>query len=259
MNNYQQRKFEKRKRDENPYESRRNILNDVYLHDVYTSLTNTLLEAIKWGNDDVCTVVELGSAGGISKTLYPTLITSDIRECDGVDRSIDAMNLPFDDNSVDGIIAKDVLHHLPNPIEHLSEVIRVLRPGAMIAYSEPNWNLLSRLVYRFIHPEPFEPQQETWSRESSEPMDANQALAMILFERDIQMLKKRFPGIEVSLESSTYALTFLISGGVYQRTAISGRLLQRLANRETKSPTWMKIFGLNRVIVIKKVDLGVKP
>ena len=88
-------------------------------------------------------------------------------------------------------------------------------------------------------------------------MDANQALAMILFERDIQMLKKRFPGIEVSLESSTYALTFLISGGVYQRTSISGRLLQRLANRETKSPTWMKIFGLNRVIVIKKVDPGI--
>ena len=138
MSNYQQRKFEKRKRDENPYESPRNILNDVYFHNVYTSLTSTLLEAIKWGNDDVRIVVELGSAGGISQTLYPTLITSDIRDCDGVDRSIDEINLPFDNNSVDGIIAKDVLHHLPNPIEHLSEVIRVLRPGAMIAYSEQN-------------------------------------------------------------------------------------------------------------------------
>jgi len=259
MMSYQQRKFEKRKRDENPYESRRNILNDVYLNHVYTSLTGTLLEAINSSYDDVRTIIELGSAGGISKTLYPTLITSDIRECDGVDRSIDAMNLPFDDNSVDGIIAKDVLHHLPNPIKHLSEVIRVLRPGAMIAYSEPNWNLLSRLVYRFIHPEPFEPQQETWSRESSEPMDANQALAMILFVRDVQILRERFPSIEVSLESSTYALTFLISGGVYQRTAISGRLLQRLANLETKSSTWMKTFGLNRVIVIKKIDLGIQP
>ncbi len=71
------------------------------------------------------------------------------------------------------------------------------------------------------------------------------------------MLKNRFPGIDVSIESSTYSLTFLMSGGVYQRTFISGRLLQRLANLETKSPTWMKIFGLNRVIVIKKVDPGI--
>ncbi|MEM7612323.1 MAG: class I SAM-dependent methyltransferase [Pseudomonadota bacterium] len=40
--------------------------------------------------------------------------------------------LPFDDNQFDLVIAAHVLEHLPNPIEALAEMRRVLRPGGWI-------------------------------------------------------------------------------------------------------------------------------
>lgn len=46
--------------------------------------------------------------------------------------------LPFDDDSFDGVLLNEVLEHVDNDEETLSEVRRVLRPGGHLALFSPN-------------------------------------------------------------------------------------------------------------------------
>jgi ubiquinone/menaquinone biosynthesis C-methylase UbiE len=52
----------------------------------------------------------------------------------------DIYNLPFQDNLFDGCYCERVLMHLANPEQALREMIRVIKPGGVIAITEPDLN-----------------------------------------------------------------------------------------------------------------------
>lgn len=49
----------------------------------------------------------------------------------------DGKHFPFDNDSFDSIISTQVLEHVPNPIEVLNEMVRVLRQGGYLMISVP--------------------------------------------------------------------------------------------------------------------------
>lgn len=49
----------------------------------------------------------------------------------------DGHTLPLGDSSADALVVYDAFHHVPNQAELLAEMHRVLRPGGMVAMSEP--------------------------------------------------------------------------------------------------------------------------
>ena len=51
----------------------------------------------------------------------------------------DALALPFADAEFDRIVAAEILEHIPDDLQVLSEVARVLRPGGTIAITVPRW------------------------------------------------------------------------------------------------------------------------
>src|SRR5688500_14498535 len=59
--------------------------------------------------------VELGSGGGFMKKVIPNIITSDVLKLPNCDMSFYGENMPFEDNSIDGILMVDVLHHMNEP------------------------------------------------------------------------------------------------------------------------------------------------
>jgi SAM-dependent methyltransferase len=62
---------------------------------------------------------------------------------------------PFRDDSVDLVVAGEILEHVPFPSEFLAEVARVLRPGGRVVGSVPNaFRLKNRLA--FLVGRPFE-------------------------------------------------------------------------------------------------------
>jgi ubiquinone/menaquinone biosynthesis C-methylase UbiE len=67
----------------------------------------------------------------------------------------DSATLPFPDDSFDLILARSVLHHLPDPESGVREMHRVLRPGGQAIFADTNHSLLSslprRLAYRSDH------------------------------------------------------------------------------------------------------------
>lgn len=50
----------------------------------------------------------------------------------------DGVTLPFADETFDGCVSNFVLEHVEDPARHLSEVARVLRPGAAYVFRTPN-------------------------------------------------------------------------------------------------------------------------
>jgi SAM-dependent methyltransferase len=51
----------------------------------------------------------------------------------------DAYALPIEDDSIDAVIAAEILEHLPDDETAMAELFRVLRPGGHLAVTVPRW------------------------------------------------------------------------------------------------------------------------
>ncbi len=60
--------------------------------------------------------------------------------CKSFDLScMDVTNLPFYDNSFDIVICSEVLEHIPDDKKAMSELVRILKPGKILAVSVPRF------------------------------------------------------------------------------------------------------------------------
>jgi len=50
----------------------------------------------------------------------------------------DALGLPFEENSVDAVVAGELVEHLMNPTQYFLECNRILKPGGKCIFSVPN-------------------------------------------------------------------------------------------------------------------------
>lgn len=64
----------------------------------------------------------------------------------------DAHRLPFADSSFAAAFCSGTLHHLSRPGRGIAEIVRVTRPGGLIAVMEPNWKFPSTLVVDALIP-----------------------------------------------------------------------------------------------------------
>lgn len=66
--------------------------------------------------------------------------------------ALDALNLPFPDESLDVVYGNAIVHHLPDRERFLAEVVRVLRPGGRAVFMDdayvPLWQLAKRVFLR---------------------------------------------------------------------------------------------------------------
>ena len=99
-------------------------------------------------------VVEIGFGSGLNVPFYPTdlrrvaavepadvgwrLASSRLEECPvPVERAgLDGQHLPFDDDSFDSALSTWTLCTIPDPVQALREVRRVLRPGGTLHFVE---------------------------------------------------------------------------------------------------------------------------
>ncbi|MEE8574883.1 MAG: class I SAM-dependent methyltransferase [Thermodesulfobacteriota bacterium] len=186
------------------------FLKRLYL-DFYGLIKNEL-EGLPAGAE--AKIVEIGSGSGFIKEVLPDAITSDTLDLPGVDMNFSALDMPFEDSSVDAYIMIDVFHHLPEPALFLKEAARTLRSGGRIVMIEPAVTAWSRLIYENLHHEDFDP-RAGWSFDATGPLSsANIALPWIIFSRDLGEFEEKFPMLRrVSLVNHTPFL-YLFSGGV---------------------------------------------
>ena len=96
---------------------------------VFACLSRLLseLKAGNWG-------LNLGSG---ATNYHPQLINLDIQDSENVDVLNLGTALPFKNNSLDLVISQEVLEHIADPWDTISEVHRVLRPGGKFYCQTP--------------------------------------------------------------------------------------------------------------------------
>ncbi|MHC4545204.1 MAG: class I SAM-dependent methyltransferase [Planctomycetota bacterium] len=165
-------------------------------------------------------LVELGSGGGFIKEVIGSVITSDILDLPNVDKVFSALNMPFEDTSVDAFFMFDVLHHIADPGTFFREAIRCLKPSGKIVMIEPANTLWARFIYKNFHHELFDPQAQWGLQESGPVSHGNGAMPWIIFSRDRGIFEKEFPGLRIVKMRNHTPLRYLLSGGLTLRQLV---------------------------------------
>jgi|ERR1051326_2747024 SAM-dependent methyltransferase len=198
-------------------EKRRAVIRgNGFLKKIYDEWYRTLADVVPGGDG---AALELGSGAGFMESYIPGLITSEVFFCGGIQLVADARQLPLSSGSLRAILMVDVLHHIPDVRQFLTEAGRCLRSSGVLAMIEP-WNTTwSRFIYQHLHHEPFLPDVREWAFPSSGPLSgANGALPWILFSRDRELFEREFPHFHIEQLRPTMPLRYLLSGGVSMRT-----------------------------------------
>ena len=196
--------------------------------------------------------VELGSGGGFLPELAPSIVASDVLPLPGLDLVFDARHAPFRDASVDVVLAMHVIHHVPRIRLFFAELVRMLRPGGALIAVEPYWSPVAKLLYKHMHPEPFDEHADRWEFESAGPMASNQAMSYLLLERDREMFEREFPALEVIELGAFGGPSYLLTGGIWKQRLLPDRALARLSEFEDAHSSWRRLLALHHLFVLRR-------
>lgn len=95
------------------------------------------LEGFLKKHPDLPLILNIGSLSKNLQSLHPHIINLDISFYPHIDLVADAHQLPFQDESIDMILFKNVLEHVRSPMVVLSEIHRVLKNGGFLYVKIP--------------------------------------------------------------------------------------------------------------------------
>ncbi len=163
--------------------------------------------------------IEIGCGTGLSKQYIkaPNFFLTDYADHSWIDKKVDALDMPFDDNSLDFIISSNMIHHVATPIQFFRECSRVLKPNGKIIIQELNGSLIMRLLLTIMKHEGYSYEVDVFSRDAicNDPNDlwsANCVIPNLLFD-DIEAFEKNIP-FKIIHQKHTEFLIFPLSGGV---------------------------------------------
>lgn len=206
---------------------------------------------------------DIGCGAGLSRLFIrsKTLHLTDYAEHDFLDfKNVDALNLPFEDEALDFLIATNVVHHLPHPTKFFAEARRVLRPGGHLLLFEVHASLLLRAVLRLMRHEGYSFDSDVFDpqlicTDPSDPWSGNNAIPRLLFDSHERFLSQ-VQGWQFLLDQPCECLMFLNSGGVTAKTIyfpLPPTLLSLVASADTLlSDIAPDLFSLGRKIALQK-------
>ncbi|MGE3274343.1 MAG: class I SAM-dependent methyltransferase [Vicinamibacterales bacterium] len=168
-------------------------------------------------------VLEVGAGGGFLDERVPGLIASEIVPVRPARLALDATALPLAGGSLKAIVMTNVLHHVGRPRAFFADAARVVRPGGVIIMVEPWVSAWSRVVYRWLHHEPFEPDATAWELPGTGRLSAaNGALPWLVFGRDRAQFEREFPAWRIEAVDPCMPFAYLLSGGVTRARFVPG-------------------------------------
>lgn len=204
--------------------------------------------------------LEIGGGTGNLKEFAPDVLCTDVVRLPWLDALVDAQHLPFKDNSLSNIVLFDVLHHVENVRYLFDEALRVLVPRGRVVIMDPYISTMSWPIYRFVHPEPVDFQQDPLAivtRDAERrPFDANQAVAKIVFERSYERFRLLYPDfVKVAHERLAF-FAYPLSGGFDRPSLIPLWSLDALLACERWLRRWGRMLAFRLLVVLEKTSAG---
>jgi SAM-dependent methyltransferase len=195
----------------------------------------------------------LGSGAGFLSQYVPNLITSDVFQCRDSRLLLDARALPFSPRSLKAIVMVNVLHHIPDVRSFFGEALNCVRSGGSIIMVEPWVSTWSRLVYKYLHHEPFDAETESWTFPQGGPLSgANGALPWIVFQRDRRTFESEFRELELLTVWPLMPFRYLLSGGVSMRQLMPDATFGFWRRLESHLMRWPQHWSMFAMIHIRR-------
>ena len=232
------------------YLRQRVIQEKIFLKRIYEEWYRAIIEVLPSGQG---LVLELGAGGGFLRDFIPDLIASELFYCPNAKIVMDGLRLPLVAHSLRAMVMTNVFHHLPQIRMFLVEAARCVRPGGVIAMTEPWVTPWSRVVYKQLHHEPFEPEAAFWELPRSGPLSGgNNALPWIIFARDRAQFEQEFPQWRIEVIQPIMPFRYLISGGVSMRKLMPGWSFGLWRQFENVLSRWNKQLAMFAQIVLRR-------
>lgn len=235
------------------------------------NLTYLLKQRYTWMNEYIDgkeTVIEIGSGAGIGEEFIhnKNLKLTDVQKYDWIDLEVDALNPPFEDGTIDAIIASNMIHHLARPVVFFQQMARILKPSGLLVIHEVNNSVLMRFLLWLMRHEGWSYDEDvfdikTVSNDPDDPWSANCAVPQILFKNPAKF-ESHFKEFKVLRNELCEGFIFPLSGGVTAKTKIIqlpyfllelvgwlDRILISLVPR---------VFALGRRVVLQRLPVPVE-
>ena len=240
-----------------------NNTRDDFLKKRFRNLHFLLSKRYGWMNEflnDKQDIIEVGSGAGFSKFyLNHKIILTDAIQYPWIDQKVDALKLPYKENSIDVIIASHAIHHFSSPILFFKECSRVLRVNGLVIIQEINTSLLVRLIIKLMKIEGYSYDIDIFdtkmiANDPKEPWSANNAIPELLFTNE-NYFEKNLPSFKIIKNDINECLIFLCSGGVTRKIKIPelSNIILKMLHIIDKILIFIapNIFGMGRSVVLK--------
>ncbi len=206
--------------------------------------------------------IEVGCGNGVSE-LYikcDNYELTDFADFDWIDRKVDALNMPYENESLDFIVSSNMIHHLAKPHLFITESLRVLKPGGKLLIQEVNGSFFLRLVLKLMHHEGYNYDVNPFDKECicNDPEDlwsGNNVIPNLLFD-NMQQFEAHFNFKSLHQSHSEFSI-FPLSGGVTAKTKTIKLPMIMLNLFNTIDKILVAIskntFALQRQIVLEKL------
>jgi len=254
--------MENRMKNEGDLESAR----EFFLKHRPTNLNFLLTERYGWMNpylEGKEKLIEVGAGAGFSKEFITNknLKITDFKKYPWIDQEVDALNPPFESNSLDAVIASHMIHHLAQPLVFFRQIQKVLKPGGYLLIHEVQTSFLMRILLRVMRHEGWSYDvdvfnEKTIANDPKDPWSANCAIPELLFT-DSDRFEKALPGLKIVKNELCETFIFPLSGGVIAKAKTLPLPIPvlKLVNHFDRLlvALFPGVFALGRRIVIQKI------
>lgn len=205
--------------------------------------------------------VEVGSGAGLLKEYIKVNVQlTEYKKYHWINQEVNALNMPYENDSIDVIISSHMIHHLSQPIRFLREAHRVLKKDGYLLIQEINTSLLMRLLIRIIKIEGWSYDIDVFDNtaiisDPDDPWSANNAVPELLFS-DINKFEKNVEGFKIKENQLCECFIFLISGGVTakRKTLNLPQSILKAIDKldEILISLFPALFALGRRVVLQK-------
>lgn len=201
-------------------------------------------------------LLEVGSGSGLLKDFLPEVILSDVFKLPWIDRVVDCMDLPFEENTLAGIISLDLLHHVAQPHAFLRQAAGVLKPGGRLFLIEPYITPVSYLPYKLLHHEDvnFKDYHAGVDKKGkkADPWQGNSALANLVFKRDLKHWDSLQPDLHIIHRQIFSFFDFQVAAGFKPYALAPHWLFKHLVKVDDWISFLMPLLGHRIFVVLEK-------
>ena len=206
------------------------VARETYYSNKYNNVKFLLSKRFGWMNKFIKESdhgIEVGSGAGFSKDFIKNknFKLTDLGNDEHLDyKNIDAQNTGFKTDSLNFVIASNMIHHIPYPIKFFKEINRILKNGGRLIIFESYCSIFFQLATMIMKHEGFDFTLNVWDEEEPKSDEKNAwhgniAVPHLIFDDRSRFNKEIGNLFEIEYEELTECLIFINSGGVTSKTA----------------------------------------